>query len=73
MVNTLFTGKVMFVNQPIVMLGLGCRYLAESGAEWLKMILFSISQCGIYILENKKLSIIKGKLFHIEKIRLLLL
>jgi len=34
MVNTLFTGKVMFVNQPIIMLELGCHRLAEGGVEW---------------------------------------
>ena len=36
MVNTLFIGKVMFVNQPIIMLELGCRRLAGGGVEWLK-------------------------------------
>ena len=36
MVNTLFIGKVMFVNQPIIMLELGCRRLAEGGVEWLE-------------------------------------
>jgi hypothetical protein len=35
MVNTLFTGKVMFVNQPIIMLGLRWRYFAGSGVDWL--------------------------------------
>lgn len=36
MVNTLFTGKVIFVNQAIIMLGLRCLRLAEGGVEWLK-------------------------------------
>ena len=36
MVNTLFTGKVMFVNQPIIMLGLRCLHLAQGGIEWLE-------------------------------------
>jgi len=34
MVNTFFTGKVMFVNQPIIMLELRWRRLAEGGVEW---------------------------------------
>jgi len=36
MVNTLFAGKVMFVNQAIIMLGVSCHRLAEGGVEWLK-------------------------------------
>jgi|GEM_PF-1158339 hypothetical protein len=36
MVNTLFTGKVMFVSQPIIMLRLGCRRLEEDGVKWLE-------------------------------------
>jgi hypothetical protein len=39
MVNTLFAGKVMFVNQPIVMLGMRCRRLAEDGVKWLEKLL----------------------------------
>jgi len=35
MVNTSFARKVMFVNQVIIMLELGCRRLAEDGVEWL--------------------------------------
>jgi len=35
MVNTLFTGKVIFVNQPIIMLWLRCLRLAGGGVEWL--------------------------------------
>jgi hypothetical protein len=35
MVNTFFTGKVMFVNQPFIMLGQGCHRLADGGVEWL--------------------------------------
>ena len=35
MVNTLFAGKVIFVNQAIIMLGVCCHRLAEGGVEWL--------------------------------------
>jgi len=35
MVNTLFAGKVMFVNQLIIMLRLRCLCLAGGGVVWL--------------------------------------
>lgn len=35
MVNTLFAGKVMFVNQAIIILRLCCLRLAGGGVEWL--------------------------------------
>jgi hypothetical protein len=35
MVNTLFAGKVIFVNQAIIMFYVCCRRLAEGGVEWL--------------------------------------
>jgi len=34
MVNTLFAGKVMFVNQVIITLGVCCHRLAGSGVKW---------------------------------------
>ncbi len=34
MVNTLFAGKVMFVNQPIIILGVCCHRLAGGGVKW---------------------------------------
>jgi hypothetical protein len=35
MVNTIFTGKVIFVNQAIIILGMRCLRLAGCGVEWL--------------------------------------
>jgi len=42
MVNTLFAGKVIIVNQVIIMLELNCRRLAEGGVQWLESVLISI-------------------------------
>ncbi len=40
MVNTLFASKVIFVNQPIIMLLLHCHRLAGGGIEWLRKFYF---------------------------------
>lgn len=46
MVNTLFAGKVMYVNQLIIMFLVSCHRLAKGGFEW-------PGSASIYIVVNR--------------------